>query len=67
MRSLKMKPDTNHEPLCYTTRQVSELLNVSTKTVYRLCQVNRLARAKALRVLRMPRWSVEQYLRDTSE
>jgi excisionase family DNA binding protein len=64
---MKMPPDTNHEPLAYTARQVSELLNVSTKTVYRLCQLNRLARAKALRVVRVPRWSVEQYLRDTSK
>ena len=64
---MKVPPDTNHEPLCYTTRQVSELLNVSTKTVYRLCQRNRLARVEALRVLRIPRWSVEQFLRATGE
>jgi excisionase family DNA binding protein len=60
---MKVPPDTNHEPLCYTTRQVSELLNVSTKTVYRLCQRGLLRRSNALRTLRIPRSSVEDFLK----
>ena len=66
-RHMKLPQNTNDEPLCYTARQVSDLLKVSTKTVYRLCQRNRLARVEALRVLRIPRWSVEQFLRATGE
>jgi excisionase family DNA binding protein len=62
-----MKPDNSRGPLCYTAREAAEALNVSTKTVYRLCQRGLLQRSKALRTLRIPRWSVEQFLRDTSE
>ena len=47
----------------YTVREVSEQLNVSEKTVYRLVARGLLKASKALRHLRIPVESVDAFLK----
>ncbi len=64
---MKAPENEKERPLCFTAQEVAGMLNVNRKTVYRLCARGRLHRAKALRTLRIPRWSVEQFLRGDGE
>jgi hypothetical protein len=64
---MKSPENSNYAPLCFTARQTAELLNVSIKTVRRLCERGLLHRSSALRTLLIPRTSIEDFLRAPSK
>ena len=53
--------------LVYSVEEVASMLNVSSKTVYRLVDRGLLKATKALRHLRITASSIEQFLKETSE
>lgn len=53
--------------LSYTANETAAMLGISRKEVYRLCQRGLLKRSTALRTLLIPKWSIEQFLRDHSQ
>jgi excisionase family DNA binding protein len=55
-----------NRPRVYTVGEVSQVLNVSEKTVYRLVARGLLKASKALRHLRIPVESVEAFLTTTT-
>ena len=68
MRSLTTKPDSNFSTaatrrLVFTAAEAAQALNTSVKTIYRLCQKNRLTRCQGIRTYRIPRSSIEDYLK----
>jgi excisionase family DNA binding protein len=48
--------------LVFTVSETAAMLKISTKSVYRLVQRNKLAVCKELRHLRVPRASIERLL-----
>lgn len=56
-------PKNTPERLAYSAREVASMLNISTKSVYRLCQRGLLRRSNALRTLLITRSSVEEFLK----
>ena len=57
---------TNGSRRMYTVREVAGQINVTEKTVYRLVARGLLKASKALRHLRIPAESVEEFIRSTT-
>lgn len=53
--------------MAYSVAEVAAMLNISSKTVYRLVDRRLLKASKALRHLRITTASIEQFLKETSE
>jgi excisionase family DNA binding protein len=51
------------DQLALTAAQAAHALNTSVKTIYRLCQRGILKRCRGLRTLRIPRSSIEDFLK----
>jgi excisionase family DNA binding protein len=51
------------EQMAFTAAQAARALNTSVKTIYRLCQRGLLKRCRGLRTLRIPRSSIEDFLK----
>ena len=64
----KSEPNTGTgERLAFTAGEASRMIGVDRKTIYRLCAWKILFRSPALRTLLIPRWSLEQFLRNGSK
>jgi hypothetical protein len=49
--------------MAFTAAQAAHALHTSVKTIYRLCERGLLKRCRGLRTLRIPRSSIEDFLK----
>jgi len=57
---------TDDEPIVYTAPQAAKLLQISENQVYLLCNQNVIPHTRFGKLIRIPRWSLLQFLADSS-